>query len=236
MKTFKTLILLAITHLSLAQSNQFKQKNQNDPLFPLKRNFNVGLITTFTGTTPPPVLIGDITYGVSNKFSIGVVAGTTGALALYGFKLNAILFQQNNFRGVFRWNAIYYPGRDGQFLFDRSIQHVMPWMFTMGIADLEWKTKGGTRWSVGMGYLETHCIDGMMKFFHLSNDVDEDKELPFQFYNVFHGGVSIPLSKKLTLRPEVVVVMRGVNVIVKTPDTKVSPFNPYVNLVYSFGR
>ncbi len=236
MKTIKTFVLVAITPLSFAQGNQLHQKNQNDPLFPARRKINMGVITTYTGTTPPPVFIADVTYGVSNKFSVGMVGGTTGALALFGLRVNAILFQQNNFRGVFRMNAIYYPGRDGKFLFDQSIQHVMPWMFTMGIADAEWKTKGGTRWSLGFGYLETHCIDGMMKFFHLSNEIDEDDELPFQFYGVLHGGVSIPLSNRLTLRPEVVVVMRGFSVIEKTPDSKVSPFNPYLNLVYAFGR
>src|SRR5882672_8413546 len=213
MKTIKILVLVAVAQVSLAQGNLFQQKTQNDPLFPGRKKFNTGIISTYTGTTPPPVLIADVTYGISNKFSLGIVGGTTGALALCGLRVNAVLFQQNNFRGVFRMNAIYYPGRDGQFLFDRSIRHVMPWMFTMGIADLEWKTKGGTRWSLGFGYLETHCIDGMMKLLQLSHDVDEDEELPFQFYNVLHGGVSIPLSSRLTLRPEIVVVMRGFSVI-----------------------
>jgi hypothetical protein len=235
MTTLKAFILLAITHLSFAQENHSLQKN-HDPLFPSRRKINMGLISTYTGTTPPPVLIADATYGISNKLSLGIVGGTTGALALYGLRLNAVLFQQNNFRGIFRMNAIYYPGRDGKFLFDHSIRHVMPWMFTMGIADAEWKTRNGTRWSLGLGYLETHCIDGMMKLLHLSNDVDKDEELPFQLYNVLHGAVSFPLSKKLTLRPEVVVVMRGFSVIEKTHDSKVSPFNPYLNLVYSFGH
>jgi len=236
MKTIKTLALIVITQMSLAQGNQTHHKNQNDPIFPARKKINLGVITTYNGTIPPPVFIADVTYGISKKLSVGLVGGTTGALALYGIRFNAILFQQNNFRGVFRMNAIYYPGRDGKFLFDHSIQHVMPWMFTMGIADAEWKTKNGTRWSIGFGYLETHCVDGMMRLLHLSNDVDEDKELPFQLYNVVHGGVSIPLSKKLTLRPEVVVVMRGFAVIEKTHESKVSPFNPYLNLVYSFSR
>jgi hypothetical protein len=69
---------------------------------------------------------------------------------------------------------------------------------------------------------------------HLSNDVDEDKELPFHIYNVLHGGVSIPLSKRFTLKPEIVVVMRGYTVITKTAETKVNPYNPYLNLVYHF--
>jgi hypothetical protein len=235
MKTFCTVVLIAAAQLGWAQANFLNLKNQNDPLFPGRGKFNAGLLTTYRGTAAPaPVLIGDVTYGVSNKFSLGAVFGTTGTLGLCGLRFNAVLFQQRNFRGVFRWNAIYYPGRDGKFLFDNSIQHVMPWMFTLGVADLEWKTKGGTRWSIGIGYLETHCIDGMMKILHLSNDMDKDEELPLHIYNVLHGGVSIPLSKRFTLMPELVVVMRGYTVITKTADTKVNPINPYLNLVYSF--
>jgi hypothetical protein len=205
----------------------------NDPLFPKQGKFNAGVISTYTGN-PPPVAIVDVTYGVSKKVSLGLVGGTTGELALAGLRLNTILFQKDNFRGVFRWNAIYYPGRDGKFMLDKSTQHVMPWMFTMGVADAEWKTKNGTRWTLGVGYLETHCIDGMMKVFHLTKNGDDDDDLPLQLYNVIHTGVSIPVSKRIFLRPEVVVVMRGVNVIKKTPDSKVSPYNPYLNLVYTF--
>jgi hypothetical protein len=233
MKKASVIFLITIAHLSLAQQTHLSLKNQSDPIFPAPKKFNAGIITTWTGN-PPPVAIADLTYGISKKVSLGIVGGTTGELALLGLRANVLLFQKDNFRGVFRMNAIYYPGRDGKFLFDKSIQHVMPWMFTMGIADAEWKTKNGTRWSIGMGYLETHCIDGMMKLLHLSEDDDGKTDLPLQFYNVLHGGVSIPIAKKVFLRPEVVVVMRGFQVIQKTTDSKVSPFNPYLNLVYTF--
>ena len=233
MKTTNTFLFIAIAHLSLAQQNHFEAKYQSDPIFPARNKFNVGVISTYTGN-PPPVAILDLTYGISKKLSVGIVGGTTGQLALAGLRVNALLFQKENFRSVFRMNAIYYPGRDGKFLLDKSVQHVMPWMFTMGIADAEWKTTNGTRWTIGIGYLETHCIDGMMKFFHVSDDRDEKKDLPFQFYNVLHGGVSLPIAKRVFLRPEVVVVMRGYQVMVKTSDSKVSPFNPYLNLVYTF--
>src|SRR5258708_32178010 len=133
MKTLNTFILLAITHWGFAQGNQFYQKNQNDPLFPARKKFNAGVISTYNGATPPPVLIADVTYGISNKLSLGVVGGTTGALALYGLRVNAILFQQNNFRAAFKMNAIYYPGLDGTFLFDHAIQQVMPWRLAWGI-------------------------------------------------------------------------------------------------------
>ena len=233
MKAITTLLFFAIAHMSLAQQTESEIKSQLDPILPGPKKFCAGIISTYTGN-PPPAAIVDLTYGLGKKVSLGIVGGTTGVLALAGLRVNTLLFQKENFRGVFRMNAIYYPGRDGKFLFDKSVQHVMPWMFTMGIADAEWKAKNGTRWTIGAGYLETHCIDGMMKFFHLAGDNDRDTDLPFEFYNVLHGGVSVPITKKLSLRPEVIVVMRGFQLIEKTVDSKVSPINPYVNLVYNF--
>ncbi len=43
MKTFTHFILLAMTHLSLAQGNYLNQKNQNDPLFTERGKVNMGL-------------------------------------------------------------------------------------------------------------------------------------------------------------------------------------------------
>lgn len=224
MKTIVSIILALALHSSFAQNA--------DPLFPAVGKFNVGFISTYTGN-PPPVAIVDVTYGISKKFSLGIVGGTTGELALMGLRINTALYQKENFRIQLRWNGIYYPERNGTFLFDKSIKHVMPWMFTMGIVDAEWKKSKGTRWTVGIGYLETHCIDGMLKLMRLRND-DGEADLDFELYNVVHGGVSIPLSKKLFIRPEVIVVMKGFEFAPKNDESKVSPLNPFLNFVYVF--
>jgi hypothetical protein len=236
MKIYLILYFFVVAQPVFGQKRLADMKDQPDPLFPAKRKFNGGLISTYRGVNiPAPVFITDITYGISKKVSAGIVGGTTGQLALMGLRVNALLFERGNFRSLIRFNAIYYPARDGQFLFDPSIKHVMPWMFTMGIADAEWKTKGGTRWTVGIGYLETHCVDGMLKMFHLSKE-NEQADLPLELYTTAHVGVSIPLSRRLFLRPEMIVVMKGLKPIVTTPDAKASPINPYVNLVYVFGK
>ncbi len=216
----------------LAQENA---KNTDDPFFPAKGKFNTGLLTTYTGKTPPPVLIMDLTYGISRKTAMGVVGGTTGTLALMGIKLNTVLYEYNNFRAVFKMNMIYYPGRDGTFLFDREIKHVMPWMFTSGIVNAEWKTKKNIRWSVGMGALETHCIDGMINFIQGTVEKEGKEDLPFEIFTTGYAGVSIPLSHRLTLRPEVILIMKDFQLI-PSNQFKVSPFNPYINLTYTLGR
>lgn len=228
------LMLLMVLFLKNA-SAQTVEQTLNDPYFPRKGKFNAGLITTYTGKVPPPVLIGDVTYGFSNKFSLGIVGGTTGALALYGFKLNALVLQRNNFRVLYRMTSIYYPERHGKFLFDRVDKHVMPWMLSMGLMDAEWRTEKGIRWSLGMGLLETHCIDGMMNliFNRKPSPEEEEEELEFEVFNTLQGSVSIPLSKKFTLRPEVIAIMKGTQFI-NGGEHKVGPLNIYVSVVYSF--
>ena len=228
------MILLSILFFTNAGAQNIRL-NRNDPHFPLKGRFQAGVITTYTDKIPPPVLIADVTYGISDKFSVGIVGGTTGALALYGFKLNANIFQKNNFRVLYRMTSIYYPERNGKFLFDRSNKHVMPWMLSMALLDAEWKTERGIRWSLGMGLLETHCVDGMMNwiFNRKAGPEEEEGELPFDLLNTVQGSVSIPLSRRLTLRPEVIAVMKGTQ-FVRGDEHKVGPLNIYMSVVYTF--
>lgn len=239
MKIINTLILCAITHVVLAQESTVNY-NQNDPHYPLKGRFNAGILTTYSGLTPPPVLIGNVTYGISNKFSVGIVGGTTGNLAVTGIKLNAVIFQRNNFRLAYRMISVYYPERNGTFLFDRTNKHVMPWMLSMGVVDAEWRTDKGIRWSLGMGLMETHCVDGMKKWLgnliHHSNgsDSEDDGDLPFEVFTTLQGSVSIPVSKRLTFRPEVYTVFKGTRLINRGEFMVGFPIIATVSLVYSF--
>ncbi|HRI80489.1 MAG TPA: hypothetical protein PLR06_13230 [Cyclobacteriaceae bacterium] len=237
MKRFIIILTLALAfthHLnsSLAQSTA---KNDFDPFILTKGKFNAGLLTTYTGTTPPPILIGDLTYGLSRKTSMGLMAGTIGTQSLMGLKLNTVIYSQNNFRVLFKMNMVYYPGRDGTYLFDTSIKQIMPWMFTLGIVNAEWKTKNNVRWSAGLGGLETHCIDGMMHFLQGTTEEEDDEDLPFEMFMTGYFGVSLPLSSRLTLRPEVVLVMKDFQLI-STDKFKISPVTPYVNLTWRLGK
>jgi len=239
MKIISTFILCAVAHIALSQQGRFTGLNQNDPNYPARGRFNAGILTTYTSKTPPPVLFGNITYGISNKFSVGVVGGTTGNLAGCGIKLNAVIWQKKSFRIAYRMISIYYPERNGKFLFDRSDLHVMPWMLSMGVIDTEWRTKKGIRWALGIGMMETHCIDGMIKLFsnlghHRQAEEEEDGDLPFETYTTLQAGVSIPISKKLTFHPEVFTVFKDGRLI-KPGEHKVGfPIIATVSLTYSF--
>lgn len=201
-----------------------------DANFPAKGHFNAGLITTYTGITPPPVVIADMTYGVSGRFAVGAMGGTTGAIGLYGLKLNSILMEKNSFRVMYRMVMVYYPGRSGAFLFDRQQRHIMAWMLSMGTIDAEWRTGKGIRWALGMGMMETNCVAGLKAWL---GDTGEEKNLPFELFHTVQGSVSIPLSGKIVIRPEVFCVMKRFELI-QQGKFKVFPINPYLKFVYSF--
>lgn len=221
-----------VAHAQLAMNaRQIYGENQHDGDFPGKNKFNAGLMTTYTAITPPPALVGDVTYGISERLSFGLLGGTTGAQSLAGAKINSVLFQRNNFRVIYRMVMIYYPGREGQYMFDKSEKSIMPWMLSMAVLDAAWKTRKGVRWSLGMGVLETHCIEGMKQYFW--GVTDQERVSPFEVFHTLQASVSIPVSKKLTLRPEIIAVLKDAQLI-KTGDFKVFPINPFLKVIYTF--
>ena len=105
----------------------------------------------------------------------------------------------------------------------------------MGLMDAEWKFANGIRWSIGPGFLETHCVDGMMNLITGSKPGpgEEEELLGLEVFGTIQTTVSIPLSKKFTLRPEVITVWDGVQLV--SGDThQVRPLYIYLNLVYRF--
>lgn len=221
------LIVLLIQDVRAQEAERF----QNDPFLPAKHQFNAGIFTSYRGSSiPAPVLIGEVSYGLTSRFSIGLVGGTIGTQALVGIRMAASVYQKEKFRLLYRMSILYYPGRDGTFIFDNSNQHVMPWILGMGFLDAEWRTEKGIRWSIGMGFLESHCADGMMNMLFGS---EAEANLGLEVFNTIQGGAAIPLSKRFTLRPEAIVAFEGTQ-IVSGENHKVGPLYLYVHLAYSF--
>lgn len=231
-----TLIFCAVTGLLPAQNESLKEWKFNDPIFPARGRFNAGVLGTYSPITPPPALIGDVTYGVSNNFSIGIAGGTTGALALFGIKLNAVIAERENFRIAYRMITVLYPERHGKFLFDRKDKHVMPWMLSMGVVDGEWRFENGIRTSIGMGLLETHCVEDMKYWFnghhHPADETGEHKF--FDLFTTAQAAVSIPVSKRFTLRPEIFGVFKKGKLIEREVYKIPFPINGYLSVIYSF--
>src|SRR5262245_42495007 len=110
MKNLIAILLFAGVHAATAQIDQL----QNDPVLPGKGKFSAGLLTNYNN--PPPALVADLTYGLSRRTTLSAVGGTTGVLALAGLRVNSVFLQKDNFRGIFKFNMIYYPERKGTFL------------------------------------------------------------------------------------------------------------------------
>jgi hypothetical protein len=226
---FIIVMMILMTCTFTKSSAQTVEPETNDPHFAARHHFKAGVITTYTGFTPPPVLIGDLTYGISNRFSLGLVGGTTGTLTLTGYKLGAVLYQRKDFRLLYRMSSVYYFNRNGKYLFDRVDKQVTPWILSMAFVDAEWKTKKGIRLSAGMGLLETHCVPGMM---NLLFQTGESRTLMLEVFNTIQGSASFPLSPKLTMRVEAIGALKGTEFI-KRDDHRVGPLTMYLNFVYA---
>jgi hypothetical protein len=227
---FFIVIIVLMTCTFVRCAAQATEPDSNDPYLAAPHHFKAGLITTYTGFSPPPVLIGDLTYGFSNRFSMGLVGGTTGSLTLTGLKLGALLYQKENFRLLYRMTSVYYFNRDGKYMFDRVDQKVMPWILTMGLFDVEWKTRKGIRLAAGMGLLETHCVQGMINLLFHTGEVPAQT---FDVFNTIQGSASFPLSSRLTLRVEAITALKGTQWISRD-EHHVGPLTMYLNFVYAF--
>jgi len=226
---------MKITFAAILIAVNWATAQDNDPHLAAFKKLNVGAITSYNSFAPPPVLIGDVTYGISKRVSLGIVGGTQGSLALVGPKVNVLVAQpSNNFRVLFRFLSIYYPERNGKFLFDRNNKHVLPWMLSMAFFDAEWKTQRGIRWSLGMGGFETHCVDGMIALLSGEKDHDNEKDMPMELFNTVQASMSVPVSKRLIFRIETILVLKGYQLIPFDVYKVASPVNPFINFIYKF--
>lgn len=233
MKTLPIFIVVLAGHTAFGQP----EVPEADPHFPGAGRFHTSALMSYSNSVPSPAVIGDLMYGVTPRTSLGITAGTTGALALYGIRWHQALLSGERVRLISRFVTVYYPERDGRFLFDRTHKRVMPWMLTMGNLDAEVRFRNGVRMNTGIGMMETHCVEDMKMWFNPDHDMHETVEPEESFIDIFTTaqlGVSVPLSRRLTARFESVAVFHKLRLIKKNEFKVTFPINPYVNIIYSF--
>ena len=224
--------------LSSSEGNKQELNDQievvNDPLFPSKGRSAIGLVTSIP-INLLPIAIVEFNHGVSDRFSLGLIGGTTGVLALYGVKINVLLLQREKFRMYFRMPIIYYPERKGTFLFDKEHKEIEPWMLSSSAVNAEWETEKGLKWSLGIGIIETFCFN-MKGIFKKEIDILETPTM-LKVFNTFNGSVFIPFRERWMFQLEIIAVMNGFKLARKSESPRFrsgSPINPLFTFSYSF--
>jgi hypothetical protein len=204
------LFAIILLNVGMAEA-QLGNRSINDPLFSSKGK---SMITMATGI--PYAGIAEYAYGFSDRFSLGIIAGHTTKVPGYGIRVRYIFHKRESFKIFFRVPIFYYPqtkGLGGE-----------PWFLTWPVVSAEWKMKSGIRFSAGSGFVAAACADALLTSAgvgkHLHDQVDEliqgdehphhDEGFMGGFWNTYHIGLSVPLSKRVTFQSEVSVVRSGV--------------------------
>lgn len=153
-------------------------------------------ITLVTGI--PYIGIAEYAYGVTDRFTAGVLVGLTPRVEGYGVRLRTIIFQEDrSFRSYFCVPVVYYPktrdlGGD-------------PWWLTRPNINFEWIMESGLRYKVGGSIIAAgshHSLFG------------DKAKAKFQpgFWNTFHVGTSFPVGGGIMFQCELSAVMNGLSI------------------------
>ncbi len=155
-----------------------------------------GRITLATGI--PYVAIGEYAYGISDRVTVGVLAGVTPMVEGYGIRARAVLHEPHHgFRIYFCTPVLFYPktkGLGGD-----------PWWLARPNINFEWITERGFRYKVGGGLIAAashHSLFG---------DPSAAKFAP-DIWNSVHGGISFPIGSDATFQIEASLIMNGFRV------------------------
>lgn len=201
-------VLMLVVFPAISQEN-------DDHLFPQRGK------TALTLATGIPYLgIADYTYGVSNRFAVGIVAGSTPIGPGFGLRPRGILYQKReNFRIHLKSPLLYYP-KDMQKGKD-------PWLLAWPTISGEWRANSGTRWSAGGGVVGAACVNELFGSEAHDRDHHEgdpphhphpeggsaaENEIMSGVWNTVHAGVTTPVNDRLVFQSEVSLVMDGIKV------------------------
>ena len=203
---------IAIVAMTGYVSSQPLNDHSNDHLFPSKGG---AMVTVSTGI--PYLGIGELAYGFSDRFSVGLLAGATPSVEGYGVRVRGILYQRSErFRLYFRAPMFYYPQTH-----DLGGE---PWVLAWPVISAEWKMNSGTRVSLGGGAVVASCFHSLLRHLGLqkkagtgdmeSTSAGDDDHEGFMggVWNTVHAGVAFPVSHRIMIQTEVSLVMNGIKV------------------------
>ena len=153
----------------------------------------------FTIATGIPYLaVGEYAYGVSDRFTFGVLAGVTPSVKGYGIRARTVLHENGDrYRVYFCTPVLVYPRT-----------HILggdPWWLARPNINFEWMTSGGFRYKVGGSFIAAasqYTLFGGGSASHIAP----------RFWDAIHGGISLPIGPAATLQVEASLVLKGLKV------------------------
>lgn len=157
----------------------------------------------------PYVAMGEYSFGISNRVSVGVLYGYTPIVLGYGLRIKAILAKPDEDLRIFlKVPMIYYPhaknlGGD-------------PWVLAWPTLSIEKKLHDGARLWTGIGVLGASCVDILLGEKRESVDVlggseqgNANKKMMSAIWNTIQVGYSKPISPRLSWTVEAAPVLHG---------------------------
>lgn len=172
---------------------------QGDYLSPPKGKYMATMVTGI-----PFIGIGEVAYGFTNRFSVGILAGELGNFTPgYGLRFRYVLAQPSqDFRLYFKAPVIYYPQ-------DQPIgcPDCEPWFLTWPTVNAEWRLAGGSRLWAGVGVVAAACATTVLGSDEEQEEMAEGRNEGV--WNTIQFGISRPLTRRITFQFEAAVVLKG---------------------------
>lgn len=123
--------------------------SSSDELFP-----EAGTFAGAFATGIPYLGIGEVAYGVTDRFAIGAVGGVTPTTVGAGLRLRGVLLEKGRDRLVLGVPVLYYPATSGL--------GNEPWLLTMPSMLLERRFETGSKIHIGAGIAAASCLDALV--------------------------------------------------------------------------
>jgi hypothetical protein len=164
--------------------------HRQDYLFPAPGAFSASL-----STGVPFVALGEVAYGVSDGFALGLLGGATPIVMGAGVRPRGVVFHDGPTRITLTVPVLYYPPTSTD----------DAWMLARPTALVEHSFDSGVRLNAGVGAVAAACTDSL---FSLGRE--HSSKFMGGAWNTAEIGGAVALSSKTSLFGEATAVLHGV--------------------------
>jgi hypothetical protein len=159
-----------------------------------------GHIAASVATGLPYLAIGEVAYGVTSRFTAGVIAGVTPNTEGFGVRLRGVLIDGDADRLIAASPILFYPATQNQ--------GNEPWFLVMPELLAEHRFANGARVHAGFGVAAATCTDTLEAFFTGKRDTDHSAFMGDLWATAKIGG-SVALGHSTMLFADVTLVTPG---------------------------